>query len=278
MTSRPVFIGMSTKMYLGREQTIAWLDGLARALDERRSLAAERTGSTGSTVSTVVPFVIPSFPLIEAAVDRLASRGALVGAQTSGWADGPYTGEVSPSLLAECGVELVEVGHAERRSQFGEDDAMVARKTAAILAAGLTPLLCIGESDRTDVAGAIACCLDQIEAALEGSVEGVERVILAYEPVWAIGAAQPADAVHVNGVVSGLREVLTAGSGLQSGDVRIVYGGSAAPGILEGLPAVDGLFLGRFAHDVREFVRALDEAALRRRGSTDAEQKPTQLS
>lgn len=272
MTSRPVFIGMSTKMYLGRKQTIAWLDGLARALDERRSPAPEGSGST------VVPFVIPSFPLIEVAVDRLAARGALVGAQTSGWADGPYTGEVSPSLLAECGVDLVEVGHAERRSLFGEDDAVVARKTAAILAAGLTPLLCVGEPDRTDAAGAIACCLDQIRAALEGSAEGVERVILAYEPVWAIGAAQAADADHVNSVVAGLREVLTAASGLQPRDVRIVYGGSAAPGILEGLPAVDGLFLGRFAHDVQEFVRALDEAALRPRKLMNAESKPSQLS
>jgi triosephosphate isomerase len=234
----------------------------------------------------VVPFVIPSFPVLPAAGDILAGSPALLGAQDCGWADGPWTGEVSPALLAELGVRLVEIGHAERRRHFGEDDAMVALKVRAADDAGLTPLLCVGEETSGLVSGtdhgtgsaagpasgeatsdaaadAAGFVYRQIEAATGGDWELASRLMIAYEPVWAIGAAEPASADYVTAVVRSLR-VLLAGHRLESGrspgDVPIIYGGSAKPGLLPQLDGVSGLFLGRFAHEAANFGKVLDEA------------------
>ncbi|MET4639329.1 triose-phosphate isomerase family protein [Mycetocola sp. 2940] len=241
-----VYIGASTKMYLGYAQTVAWLDGIAAELDARPGLAG------------VVPFVIPSFPLLPAALDRLASRGVLIGAQAVSWGDGALTGEVSAALLAEMGVSLVEIGHAERRRHFGETDEVIARKVEAADAAGLRSLLCIGEPERTDPDEAVAFCLAQVRSAIRADAGKLASLIVAYEPIWAIGAAEPADPDYVVAVLTGLRSALAA---LTDSVPPIVYGGSAGPGLLGRLPAADGLFLGRFAHDPASFARVLDEAS-----------------
>ena len=257
---RPMFIGASTKAYLGQAATIAWLDGIAAEIDTRPEASAE-----GVTL-----FVIPSFPLIPAALERLGTRGVVVGAQTVSWGDGALTGEVSAALLAEMGVGIVEIGHAERRAHFGETDAVIAQKVRVSLDAGLTPLLCIGEPERVAVADAAEYCRQQVLDALGGSLADLPKLILAYEPIWAIGAAQPADADYVSAVVEALRVALAAtADALGGGDasVTVIYGGSAGPGLLETLPGVDGLFLGRFAHDPKDFVQVVDEArALSARG------------
>jgi hypothetical protein len=133
-----LFVGVSTKMYLGYGDSLRWLDELRQQVDARPALAAGR----------VVPFVIPSFPMLPAAGEIIAGSPLVLGAQNCGWADGPWTGELSPSLLAELGVGLVEIGHAERRRHFGEDDAMIALKVRAADDAGVTPLLCVGEESR----------------------------------------------------------------------------------------------------------------------------------
>src|SRR5688500_19356524 len=104
LAAETMYVGVSTKMYLGYADSLRWLSELRQEVDARPALAAGR----------VVPFVIPSFPMLPAAGDTLAGSPALLGAQDCGWADGPWTGEVSPSLLAELGVRLVEIGHAER--------------------------------------------------------------------------------------------------------------------------------------------------------------------
>ena len=118
--ARPrILVGVSTKMYLGYRDSLDWLERLRHEVDTRPALAAGR----------VVPFVIPSFPVLPAAARLVAGSPLLLGAQNCGWADGPWTGEVAPSMLAELGVRLVEIGHAERRRHFGEDDAMVTLKT-----------------------------------------------------------------------------------------------------------------------------------------------------
>ena len=130
-----ILVGVSTKMYLGYGDSLDWLERLRHEVDTRPALAAGR----------VVPFVIPSFPVLPEAARLLAGSPLLLGAQNCGWADGPWTGEVAPSMLAELGVRLVEIGHAERRKHFNEDDAMVALKVRAADDAGLTPLLCVGE-------------------------------------------------------------------------------------------------------------------------------------
>ncbi|CAH0283084.1 L-erythrulose-4-phosphate epimerase [Arthrobacter sp. Bi83] len=275
--SDTIFVGVSTKMYLGYRDSLRWLGELRQEVDARPALAAGR----------VVPFVIPSFPLLPAAADILAGSPALLGAQDCGWADGPWTGEVSPSLLAELGVSLVEIGHAERRRYFGEDNAMVALKVRAADDAGITPLLCVGEGAEGPASGtnggpgglgsvsddepgsasasesAAAFVYRQIQAAAGGDWDLASRLVIAYEPVWAIGAAEPAGAEYVTAVVRSLRTLL-AGHRQQSGrtlsDIPIIYGGSAKPGLLPTLDGVSGLFLGRFAHDAANFGKVLDEA------------------
>jgi triosephosphate isomerase len=201
--------------------------------------------------------VIPSFPVLPAAAELLAGSPLLLGAQNCGWADGPWTGEVAPSMLAELGVRLVEIGHAERRRHFGEDGAMIARKVQAADDAGLTPLLCVGEPARGEPAAAADFVHRQIRSAVDGDWDLAGGLVIAYEPVWAIGAAEPAAAGYVSEVVRRLRRQL-ASSGLE--DLPVIYGGSAKPGLLPALDGVSGLFLGRFAHNPANFGAVLDEA------------------
>jgi len=247
-SSDRILVGVSTKMYLGYRESLDWLERLRHEVDTRPALAAGR----------VVPFVIPSFPVLPSAARLLAGSPVLLGAQNCGWADGPWTGEVAPSMLAELGVRLVEIGHAERRKHFSEDDSMVALKVRAADDAGLTPLLCVGERDGGQPAPAAEFVYRQIEAAVDGDWDLAGRLSIAYEPVWAIGAAEPAAAAYVSDVVQRLRSQLTA-AGVPGRPV-IIYGGSAKPGLLPTLEGVSGLFLGRFAHDPANFGAVLDEA------------------
>ena len=216
-------------------------------MDARPALVAGR----------VVPFVIPSFPVLPAAAAMVEGSPLVLGAQNCGWADGPWTGEVSPSMLTELGVGLVEIGHAERRRNFGETDAVVALKVRAAVGHGLTPLLCVGETDRCVPDVAAKTVFQQIDAAVSGDWSLAGRLVVAYEPVWAIGAAEPASAEYVSEVVMALRGLL-AGHGLEG--LPVIYGGSAKPGLLPQLSGVSGLFLGRFAHDPANFGSVLDEA------------------
>ncbi|MBU8868037.1 triose-phosphate isomerase family protein [Paenarthrobacter aromaticivorans] len=242
-----LFIGVSTKMYMGYAQSLAWLEQLLAEVDARPALAAGR----------VVPFVIPSFPVLPTASAMLQGSPMVLGAQNCGWSDGPWTGEVSPSMLAELGVGLVEIGHAERRRYFAEDDAMVALKVRAAVDAGLTPLLCVGEGVVAEPEDAAGTVFRQVKAAVSGDWSVASQLVIAYEPVWAIGAAEPASAAYVSQVVAALRVLLTA-HGLE--ELPIIYGGSAKPGLLPRVDGVSGLFLGRFAHDATNFGRVLDEA------------------
>jgi triosephosphate isomerase len=154
---------------------------------------------------------------------------------------------------------------------------MVALKVRAADDAGITPLLCVGEETAGLASGtnagsaepgfasesAAAFVYRQIQAAVGGDWELASRLVIAYEPVWAIGAAEPASAEYVTAVVRSLRALL-AGHRLHSGrtlrDVPIIYGGSAKPGLLPTLDGVSGLFLGRFAHDAANFGKVMDEA------------------
>ncbi len=233
-------------MYMGYAESVRWLRAVRHEVDTRPALAAGR----------VVPFVIPSFPVLPVAAEIIAGSTLVLGAQNAGWADGPWTGEVAPSMLAELGVTLVELGHAERRRYFHEGNAMVANKVTAALAAGIKPLLCVGELERAQPADAAAVVYEQIAAAV-GDWEAAASIIIAYEPVWAIGADEPAQPGYISAVVHALR-VLLGRHGL--GPLPIIYGGSAKPGLLPELDQVSGLFLGRFAHDATNFGTVLDEA------------------
>lgn len=243
----PSVVGVSLKMYFGPEQTRAWV---ARVAELARTTTAVRDGA-------VELFVIPGFLSIPAALAEVAGTPIAIGAQDVFWEDsGAFTGEVGAPELAELGVRFVEVGHAERRRLFGETDEVVARKTAAALRHGLVPVLCLGETEAPDVQTAIDDVLVQLDAALDTAPGG--RVVVAYEPVWAIGADEPAPDAHIVAVCRALRTRLRELDRPSS----VIYGGSAGPGLLSRLgDAVDGLFLGRFAHDPAALAAVLEEAA-----------------
>jgi triosephosphate isomerase len=247
-------IGVSLKMYFGHQQTLDWVRAVA-------DIAAGHPAVTGGAVDL---FIVPSFPALAQSVELLSATKMRVGAQDLSWEDtGAFTGEVSGSELVEIGCTLVEIGHAERRRLFGETDAIIARKTLAAYRNGLTPLLCIGEGERQTPANAVSACLRQFDAALaESRYAGVAGPLLvAYEPEWAIGAAEPAEPAYIAEVSTRLRSALAGDRAL--GGSRVIYGGSAGPGLLGQLNgAVDGLFLGRFAHNPAALEAILDEALI----------------
>ncbi len=234
-------IGISLKMYFGRARTAEWCRAVA-------DIARSHPAVTGGQAELVV---LPSYPYLTETGVLLAGTPVRLGAQDLCWEDaGAFTGEVSGAQLRELGCAYVEIGHAERRQLFGEDEQMIAAKTAAAFRNGLTPLLCVGEQRRSSVEAAVTECVAQLDSALANSAG---RVVVAYEPVWAIGAAEPASPHYISAVCSALRAHL-------SGRGRVIYGGSAKPGLLSQLgPGVDGLFLGRFAHDPAAVAAILDE-------------------
>lgn len=245
-------IGVSHKMYFSHARAVEWCESVAE-------IAGNHPAVTGGDVEL---FVIPTFLSVPAALDLLGPL-VLVGAQDLSTEDsGAFTGEVSGAEIAELGCRVVEVGHAERRRLFGETDEIVAAKTDAALRNGLDPVLCIGEAARTTLDDAIRDCIAQIDSALATSrgAGRTGRVIVAYEPHWAIGAPEPASADHIRGVCSALREHVRSLAGFA--DSAVIYGGSAGPGLLSVIAdGVDGVFLGRFAHDPDALALILDEAA-----------------
>ncbi|KAK2609225.1 hypothetical protein QQS21_002159 [Conoideocrella luteorostrata] len=247
-------IGLSTKMYFSltrnREVTSGILEHLAKC--------------TASSLSHVDIFIIPDFVTLRETAQHIQSSQAQVpiwiGAQDCHWEDsGAFTGEVSPAVLSQAGVKIVEVGHAERRRLFGETDATVAKKAAAVSRNGMVPLVCVGEQTKGDIGAAVDECRVQVEAVI-AEVPSTAEVALAYEPVWAIGASEPAGEEHVLEVVAGIRQLDCVKA--REGVTRIVYGGSAGPGLYERLKTgLDGLFLGRFGHDPERFVKTVQEVA-----------------
>ncbi|RDH79717.1 triosephosphate isomerase [Mycolicibacterium moriokaense] len=237
-------IGISLKMYFGRDRTAQWCRAVA-------DIARSHPAVTDDLVRLVV---LPSHPYLLETRILFAATPVRVGAQDLFWEDGgAFTGEVGGPQLRELGCDYVEIGHAERRRLFGEDESVIALKTAAAFRNGLTPLLCVGEQRRSSVEAATATCVTQVRSALANAVG---PVVVAYEPVWAIGAAEPAPPSYIAAVCRGLR------ANLSNTRSSVIYGGSAKPGLLTALgDGVDGLFLGRFAHDPAAVATILDEVA-----------------
>ncbi len=249
----PVQLGVSFKMYLGHERSLAWCRIVAPMLRARESVTDGR----------IRVLVAPSFVSVPAAAQILDGLATVGGQDVAAATSGAFTGEVSAGQLAEVGAGLAVIGHAERRVRHSETDTVVGAKVAAALEHGLTPLVCIGEPQADSIEVAVRICERQIrEAVRPARNAGLGgRIIAAYEPIWAIGADRPAPVDWIRGVAGTLRaEIaeLTAGFGSQ-----VIYGGSAGPGLLTEVgSAVDGLFLGRFAHDPDAFAAVLDEAEL----------------
>lgn len=242
-------VGVSLKAYFGRSQARDWFARVAELAGEH---PAVRSGD-------VEVFVAPSYLQIDDALRAFVGTPVRVSAQdVSEHGRGAYTGEVTAVDLAEAGVLFAEIGHAERRRLFHETDDVVAAKSSAALAEGIVPVLCLGEIAQGGVDAAVADTLAQLDSAVRDAPDG--RVIVAYEPVWAIGAAEPAPASHITAVTCAVRTRLAADPKRPRSSV--IYGGSAGPGLLTALGHdVDGVFLGRFAHDPASFNAVLDEAA-----------------
>jgi triosephosphate isomerase (TIM) len=198
-------------------------------------------------------------------IDGLPFR---LGAQHCHWEDtGAFTGEVSPGFLAKLDVEYVIAGHSERRDLFGETDEMVNRKVAAIIKHGMTPIMCVGESlAEREVGDTEAKVLGQIRAGLAGrSAEQVAALVIAYEPIWAIGTGRTATAADAQAVCGAIRATIAEGWGADAAAaVRIQYGGSVKAATTEELmaqPDVDGALVGGASLDAEEFARIVQLAA-----------------
>ena len=184
-----------------------------------------------------------------------------LGAQDVHWQQsGAYTGAVSPGMLRSLGVRFVIVGHSERRAMFGDDDAAVARKAAAVLDAGMIPIVAVGESLEQRESGATEQVITgQLDAALRGlASEMVATLVVAYEPIWAIGTGRTADPDVAGQASAQLRAAIAAGSGDQAAEaVRILYGGSVNPGNIAAFMAkrdIDGALVGGASLDPDQFA------------------------
>ncbi|MEZ5933065.1 MAG: triose-phosphate isomerase [Alphaproteobacteria bacterium] len=245
-----IWIGTSWKMNKTLAEASAFAEGLLAAdLDPR-----------------IQPFVIPPFTAVRDVKAMLAGRDVKVGAQNMHWADsGAWTGEISAPMLTDCGLDLVELGHSERRSHFGETDETVGLKTEAAARHGLTPLICIGETADEKAAGSADKVLKrQVEGAL-GRLDARQKaatILLAYEPVWAIGErGTPAAPDYADERHARIGEVAEAITGRR---LPCLYGGSVTAGnAAEFLrqPHVDGLFIGRSAWQVDGYLDILARCA-----------------
>jgi triosephosphate isomerase len=236
-------IGTSWKMNLTSTEAGAWF----------RAAAPRLSGLTDREL-----FVLPPFPALAAARAELSGTNVGWGAQDVHPADaGPHTGDVSGPMLVDLGCRYVEIGHSERRRDHHEGDRLVAAKVAAALRWGLTPILCVGERRPGRPPAVRAMVARQLTGAL-GALGRPElgRVVIAYEPVWAIGmGAQAAPVAHIAAAHAAIHGWLSA---RHAGDVRVIYGGSVDLGNaaeILALPGVDGLFVGRAALDPLVFAR-----------------------
>jgi triosephosphate isomerase len=209
--------------------------------------------------------VCPPFTALQEVVERRRGTAVRVAAQNMHFDEGgAFTGEISAPMLVELDVEAVVLGHSERRQFFGETDEALAKKVPAALAAELEPILCVGESEEARDGGQTEEVLErQLQADLaEVSDEDIAKVVIAYEPIWAIGTGKVATAEQAQEACAFIRDVLRA-RGAAADDVRILYGGSVKPGNaaeLLALPDVDGALVGGAALDAQDFA-AIVEAA-----------------
>jgi triosephosphate isomerase len=238
------------------------------SLSESITLATGVAEATAGITDADVA-VAPGFVALAAVAERLRGSRLGVAAQDCYWeAKGAYTGEVAVQQIADAGARYVIVGHSERRQFFGETDETVARKTQAALAAGLTPIVCIGETLAERDGGAT---LDRIGSQFAGALgaltpELVARTVIAYEPVWAIGTgrnATAAQALEVHRFIRGRLEAALANFAADAArSVRILYGGSVKPDNVAALmaePDIDGALVGGASLTVDSFARIVKE-------------------
>jgi triosephosphate isomerase len=240
------FIAGNWKMYKTVHEAVVFVKELRSAVKD---------------VADVEIVVAPPFTAVHAAAEAARNTNIAIAAQNLHWErEGAFTGEVSPLMVKEAGAEFVIVGHSERRRLFGETDVIVNRKTIAALGAELTPIVCIGETleerERDDTLAVldrqITDGLDCITAAQ------VSEIVIAYEPVWAIGTGRTATAAQAGEAHAHIRKRLRQWFGGDAADqCHVIYGGSVKPDNIRELIAeedVDGALVGGASLDVRSFA------------------------
>ncbi|RDV37461.1 triose-phosphate isomerase [Bradymonadaceae bacterium TMQ3] len=230
-------------------------------LTQADALTLGRAIAEGAPTRGVTAIVAPVALHISALGEALASSPVLMASQNAHWAEsGAYTGELAAPMLRELGVRYAILGHSERRQYFGEDDEGVNRKTRALLAQGLHPIVCFGESLEEREAGRTRDKVEfQVRAALAGlSADEARRVILAYEPIWAIGTGKTASPQQAQEVHAFLREVLQARFDHETAQTMpILYGGSVKPSNFAELlsqPDIDGGLVGGASLKAESFL------------------------
>ena len=242
-----LYLGTNTKMYKTIAETTSFLTQLRQLTEDLAD-------------SPLTLFVIPSFTSLESA-NRITSGSHIrLGAQNMCWEDqGQFTGEISPVMLKEVGVSVVEIGHSERRHVFRENDFDQEKKTAKAAQSGFTPLLCIGETLTQREYGLSGETLStQLKVGLHSiTTEQAEQLWIAYEPVWAIGTGQTASDEDIRMVHTLVRELLSSLLGSNGIGIQILYGGSVKPDnakAILSLDNVDGLLVGGASLQAQSFA------------------------
>jgi triosephosphate isomerase (TIM) len=246
MSARTPICAANWKMHKTRPEAVAFVDAFL-------PLASGR-------LDAVEVVICPPFTSLALTVERCAATKARVAAQNMHFADaGAFTGEVSAQMLVDLDVDGVILGHSERRQMFGESDETIARKVPAALAAGLQPILCIGESLEEREAGQTEAVLRrQVEADLAGVGDSdLRNLVIAYEPVWAIGTGRNATSAQAAEAIAFIRSLVASRDDPAAAAVRILYGGSVKPeNAAEVLASddVDGALVGGASLDPDDFA------------------------
>ena len=222
---------------------------------------------TVKDVSDVEIVVAPTFTALHAAAEAARNSNVAIAAQDLYWErEGAFTGEISAPMIRDAGAEYVIVGHSERRTLFGETDTTVNRKAVAAFAAGLTPIVCIGETlDQRDRNETLAVLDRQIKQGLEGLTgEQLAQLVIAYEPVWAIGTGRTATPEQAGAAHTHIRGRLRQWFGAEAAEAcHVIYGGSVKPENardLVGQADVDGALVGGASLDIRAFFEIISKS------------------
>ncbi|MFZ0611262.1 MAG: triose-phosphate isomerase [Desulfobacterales bacterium] len=247
MTARTPLIAGNWKMYKTVSESIQ---------------TAERLKELTQNAADVEIMIAPTFTALLPVAETLKGSRISVGAQNVHWKkEGAYTGEISTDMLVSAGCRFCIIGHSERREYFGESDDAVNKKIAAALAAGLVPVMCIGESEKQREADQTFSVLDkQLKIGLKDLfADALRSLVIAYEPIWAIGTGKTATSAQAQEVHRFLRSKLfeLQGDALAQG-TRILYGGSVKPGNiaeLMSMPDIDGALVGGASLDAETFSK-----------------------
>ena len=246
-----------------RKPIIAGNWKMHKTVGEALALVRELCGITAS-VTDVEIVICPTFTALYPVHMAICEGPLRLGAQNMHWeAQGAYTGEISPAMVKEVGCTYVIIGHSERRQYFGETDDTVNKKVKAAIAAELIPIMCVGETLEQREAGITEGVVGrQVRQGLTGlTAEQIAEMVIAYEPVWAIGTGRTASSEDANAVCRYIRQVVTELAGTDSAEkVRIQYGGSVKGENIAELMAksdIDGVLVGGASLDAESFAKII---------------------